>query len=353
MARGAEVVRQWTILQTIDSARHGATVADLAKLTRVAKRTIWRDLAALQEAGFPLFDEKEHGTTRWRLNRAGFKGLLERGLSLTQLCALYFSRTLVEMLAGTPFHDALGGVFDQFERTLPPRMREFLDRLPDVLKAKPGAAKRHDEARQQEAVARLLDATLHRRRAAMRYHSFSSQRTKDYTIDPYRLVYADGGLYLFAYVPEYRQVRTFAVERIRELRVLEESFEGPAEMDATAFPHSLGAHTGEPQRIELEFAARVAPYVKERRWHPSQKIRTLPDGALRMSLRVCTDWSLRSWILGFGPFVRVVSPSSLAEEILETLEEARTLYAPRMEFELPLAALDPDAQAPLPFRLPG
>ena len=348
MPRGTEVVRQWNLLQAIDAARSGVTVADLARALHVTKRTVWRDLAALQEAGFPLYDEKDRGTTKWLMNRDGFKQFVERGLTLTQLSALYFSGSLVEVLAGTPFHDELKVIFDQLEAALPARMRAFLDRLPGVLKAKPGPTKRHDEARQQETIAKLLDATLHHRRAAMRYHSFSSQRTKDYTVDPYRIVYADGGLYLFAYVPEYGQVRTFAVERIKLLTVLEESFEGPKDMDAEAFPHSLGANTGEPMRVELVFAARVAPYVKERRWHPSQKVRTLPDGTLRMSLRVCNDWALRSWILGFGPFVRVESPSPLAQKILDELEEARTLYAPRMEFELPAAIFE--GQPGLPFR---
>ena len=188
MPRGAEVVRQWNLLQAVDAARNGVTVADLARTLHVTKRTVWRDLAALQEAGFPLYDEKDHGTTRWRMNHEGFKQLVDRGLTLTQLCALYFSRSLVEVLAGTPFHEELKGVFDQLETALPTKMRAFLDRLPGVLKAKPGPAKRHDEARQQETVARLLDATLHHRRVAMRYHSLSSQRTKDYTVDPYRIV---------------------------------------------------------------------------------------------------------------------------------------------------------------------
>jgi predicted DNA-binding transcriptional regulator YafY len=282
------------------------------------------------------------------MSRETFKHLIERGLTLTQLCALYFSRSLVEVLGGTPFHDELKSVFDEFEKGLPTRMRDFLDRLPGVLKAKPGPTKSHDEARQQEIIARLLDATLHRRRVAMRYHSFSSQRTKDYTLDPYRIVYADGGLYLFGYVPEYGQVRTFAIERIKKLTVLEEAFEGPKEMDADAFPHSLGAHTGTPVRVELEFAERVAPYVRERRWHPSQKMTAAAGGGLRVSLRVCDDWALRSWILSFGPFVRVVSPSTLAEEILDEIEEARTLYAPRMEFEVP-AGMFAD-QPILPFR---
>ena len=59
----------------------------------------------------------------------------------------------------------------------------------------------------------------------MRYHSFSSNREKEYLIEPYRLVFAQGGLYVVAFVPEYRQLRTFAVDRIRSLSVTEERFE--------------------------------------------------------------------------------------------------------------------------------
>ena len=59
----------------------------------------------------------------------------------------------------------------------------------------------------------------------MRYHSFSSNREKDYVIEPYRLVFAQGGLYLVAFVPEYKQLRTFAVERILSLSLTEERFE--------------------------------------------------------------------------------------------------------------------------------
>ncbi len=349
MSRNTEVIRQWTVLRELEAARQGLSVRRLAEKTGVSKRTMWRDLQALQEAGFPLYTEEVNGETRYRFDSRPVRALPDKGFTLTQLCALYFSRTLVQCLAGTPFHAELKSAFDIFERALAPAMKTFLDRLPAVLAAKPAPAKRRDEAGHREIIASLLDASLHTRRVSMRYHSLSSGRTKDYLIEPYRIAYADGGLYLFAYVPEYREVRTFAVERIKRLVVLEEHFEQVRDLGPEAFPHSIGAGSGEPQRIELEFSARVAPYVGERQWHRSQKMREQPDGSLRLTLEVCVDWALRSWILGFGPFVRVVSPAALAEEIYEELDEARTQYAPRMEFEAPMAIFDP-GQRGLPFR---
>src|SRR5438093_10600573 len=105
MPRNAEVIRQWTILREIESARAaGVTIDDLAALCSVTTRTIRRDLQALEEAGFPLYDDRsgDDGRTRWSINGQAFRSLAA-GFTLSELCALYFSRTLLETLSGTPF----------------------------------------------------------------------------------------------------------------------------------------------------------------------------------------------------------------------------------------------------------
>src|SRR5713101_5485588 len=107
MPRNSEVIRQWTILREIEQARGGGvTIDELASRCDVTTRTIRRDLQALEEAGFPLYDDRTHddGHTRWRINGQAFKGLAA-GLTLAELCALYFSRTLLESLSGTPFRN--------------------------------------------------------------------------------------------------------------------------------------------------------------------------------------------------------------------------------------------------------
>src|SRR6266851_5310899 len=146
MPRNAEVIRQWTILREIDQAHSaGATIDQLASLCGVTTRTIRRDLQALEEAGFPLYDDRSHddGKTRWQMNGQAFKGLAA-GLTIAELCALYFSRTLVESLSGTPFRDEVESAFDKLSSALTPHMRQFLDQLPRVIATKGDAARRHD-----------------------------------------------------------------------------------------------------------------------------------------------------------------------------------------------------------------
>ena len=337
MPRNAEVIRQWSILRDLEASRR-LTIDEMAARTGVTTRTIRRDLEALQEAGFPLFDELHEGKRFWTLEQRAFRRLDDTGFTLAELSALYFSRTLAECLAATPFQQDVRRAFDKLASALTPGMRQFLDRLPLAIQAKaePGAralTDGHDgetPAKQSTRVAQLLDATLHHRRVVIRHFSFSSNREKAYTIEPQRLVYAQGGLYLVAFVPEYSALRTFSVERILSLSLTEERFE-PQDLSEDAFAHSLGVHEGTPESIEIVFEPRMARYVKERVWHPSQAIREQPDGSVILSLTVSIDWALRSWILGFGPVARVLAPPHLAAQILEEVERTRLQYVPGLE----------------------
>jgi predicted DNA-binding transcriptional regulator YafY len=328
MPRNAEVIRQWSILRDLEASRR-LTIDDLAKRTAVTTRTIRRDLEALQASGFPLFDELIDGKRYWTLEAKAFKRLDDTGFTLAEMSALYFSRTLVECLAATPFQQDVASAFDKLAAALTPGMRQFLDRLPLVIQAKgasPRAGEAEDIKTNREHIAKLLDATLNHRRATMQYFSMSSNREKEYVIEAYRLVYSNGGMYLMAFVPEYKELRTFSVDRIRGISLHEERFTPSAIPDA-AFEHSLGVNEGPPEHIELAFEPRIATYVRERRWHASQKSADRPDGGVVLSLDVCNDWALRSWILGFGPLVRVLKPAALATQIQDEMKRAAERYA--------------------------
>ncbi len=324
MPRNAEVIRQWTILKELEASRR-ATIDDLARQTGVTTRTIRRDLDALQEAGFPLFDETHDGKKYWTLEQKAFRRLDDTAFTLAELSALYFSRTLVECLSGTPFERDVRSAFDKLSGALTPGMRQFLDQMPLVIQAKAEPGTQAVAPRTKE-VAQLLEATLHHRRVTMRYHSFSSNREKSYGLEPYRLVFAQGRLYVIGFVPEYGELRTFAADRIAQVSLTEERFE-PLELPEDAFAHSLGVNQGTAERIELTFAPKIARYVRERVWHPSQQATDQPDGSLRLTLDVCNDWALKSWVLGFGGLATVISPSTLQAEIVAALDAARGSYS--------------------------
>ena len=324
--RNAEVIRQWHILREIEARRTGVTIHDLARRSNVTTRTIRRDLQALQEAGFAVYDEgEENETKRWRLDAQPFRTVQE-GLSVADVAALYLSRSVVEALSGWPLADELRSVFAKIEAALNPRMREFLSTLPQVVSTKAGPRARGATGMLVDITRRLFDAARDRRIVEMRYFSATSRRAKIYVAHPYRLALAHGGVYLVGWVPAYDEFRTFAAERIERLSVKEETFRKTRELPADVFGASMGVFWGPAEPIELEFDARVAPYVRGRLWHDSQRIDELPDGRVTLRLEVSNDWALRSWVLGFGASVRVIRPRALAEAIVDEFKRAAAFY---------------------------
>ena len=87
-----------------------------------------------------------------------------------------------------------------------------------------------------------------------------------------------------------------------------------------------------------------------REWHRSQEIVEREDGSLLVRLCVCNDRPLRSWILGLGAMARVVSPASLAREILDEIDEARARYQAPLKFEMLRMPASDSHDTTLPLR---
>ena len=89
MASGDQLARQWRIIQTVVSSKHGKTVADLVKEENCHPRTVYCDLEALQEAGFPIYSERVYGKGLWSVVDV-YKHKMPVPFTLTELMALHF-----------------------------------------------------------------------------------------------------------------------------------------------------------------------------------------------------------------------------------------------------------------------
>ena len=323
--RNAEVIRQWRILKRIEAGRY-TTAQDLADEHGVTERTIRRDIEALQEAGFPLYDERTDGRKVWRLIE-GYKQRLTQTFTLAELSALFFSKNLMSFLGGAPFAQDVESAFEKIREALPARSLPYLARIQDLFSARPDPWKDYSE--KQDVIAALIDAVLHQRQARIAYFSFNSRKTKEYTIDPYRVVYYHGGLYLYAKAHEYKEVRTFAVERIQKIEVLDHSFEVPADFSVGEYARgAFGIAGGKPEPVEIVFAAHMAGYIRERVWHESQELADGPNGSVILRMQVAPGFELQSWIKGFLPHVTVTRPVALREAIAKDIEKGRDNFKP-------------------------
>lgn len=323
MVRNDQVTRQWHLLRRLEGSR-GLTLEELAAglSDEFPKhlRTIRRDLAAVEAAGFPLVTEPVGGQTRWRLLE-GFTRVPAVAFAPTELMALVFSRDLLKPLEGTQIRTALDSALTKVTAALPPSGLGFVRQMQDLLSVRFGPHKTYRKHR--ETIDRLTRAVAERRTVQMRYFSASGGATTRREADPYHLWYAAGALYLIAYDHRRREVRTFAVERIRSLTVTDHPYQLPLGFDIDAYAQdALVVMRGKQVSVELLFDRATGAWARDRVWHPSQELTPLRDGRLRMTLQVSDTRELVGWILSFGAGVRVVRPDALREKVRE---EARMI----------------------------
>ena len=184
-----------------------------------------------------------------------------------------------------------------------------------------------DLEHQKKRIQELMGAIVEEMKLRMQYFSVHSQQKKGYTIHPYRLMYFRGGVYLFAFVEEYKQIRTFAIERIESLEKTRESFDKPADFSVESYLESaFGVVKEEPFDVEIVFNADISEYVRSRVWHPSQQVREIGNGRISMKMHVGGEFELVSWILSFGPSAMVVSPERLRGRVEAELRRAVENY---------------------------
>jgi predicted DNA-binding transcriptional regulator YafY len=340
MPRGSQLARQWRLLQLLD-APAGVTVEDAARDLDCAVRTIWRDLKVLQDAGFPIFDERAPDGRRglWRID-PDFKARLPVKLSLAELAAVLMSRRLLAPLGTSVLGPAVASAFDKIAGVLSRDALTLLDAMKETVGVRTLGAKL--EVPVADVLPKIQTALVERRRLRMRYHSLHSGEEGERDVDPYHLTYFDGGLYLAAYCHTRQDVRLFAAERIRAAEVLRQRFEVQKGFDLKAYlDKAWGILQGDLVTVRVVFSPRVARYIRERLWHPSQRLRDLPDGRLEVMLRVADTLEVRRWILGYGTDAEVVEPDGLREALRQEAESLAQLLAPRRP---PLAAVAPGAR---------
>jgi predicted DNA-binding transcriptional regulator YafY len=314
MARGDQLSRQWRLLQLIERPA-GITVDDAAAELGCHRRTIWRDLRVLQEAGFPLYDEKAADGNRglWRLS-PNFRAGLPLKLTLAEIAALVMSRDLLAPLGASALGPAVGAAFEKISHILSKDARQLLDKMRETIGVRALGAKLQTPV--AEFIPILHAALLGRRTVRVTYYSYSRDGVTERSIDPYHLTYFNGGLYLVGHCHLRNAVRVFAVERIRSLRMLQSIFTVPAAFDARKYLEGAwGILRGDLVTVKVIFSKAVARYIGERLWHPSQKLRDLDDGRVEVTLRVADTLEVRRWILGHGVHAEVLEPAALREAL--------------------------------------
>lgn len=321
--RGDQLARQWQLIQRLARSRAGVGLDELASDLGCVRRTVYRDLDALMYAGFPVTSEKRDGKAFYR-----FLDTFEMGqvpFTPDELLALAFSEDLLKTLEGTVFHDSIQAALAKVRAGLGPELSGYLERLGDGFRVLPGPHKRYADFR--DTIRILNEGVLESRTLSMTYRTGRTGEESTRRIDPYKVWYHGGALYVIGHDHRSDEIRTFAVDRIRSIDATEDAFEVDPDFDFDAYTASSFGVVAEPAvPVRIRFTAEWSTYVSEREWHASQKTHVLPDGGLELSMEVGGSQELANWVLSFGGGATVLEPESLRDEVRGSLEAALANY---------------------------
>jgi predicted DNA-binding transcriptional regulator YafY len=296
---------------------------DLAAEFEVNVRTAYRDLDFLRdEWRVPLEFDRPQGSYRLTEPMAALPPVT---LSQGELVGLYFAEKVLKQYRGTPFERDLESAFQKIRELLPNDMRVSPASLDDFLSFDPGPLHAADAA----AFRDVLAALRLRRKALVRYKSLNSNRTTQRRIHPYHVFNHRGDWYVAAWDEPRKEVRIFALHRMRRVTVTTEPYEPPPggfrfrEYMADAFAIQTG---GKPVAVTIRFAPRQARWIRERKWHRSARVQEALDGSLDLHLRIAETSEIRRWVLQFGSEAEVLRPASLRKAVADDLRAAIRCY---------------------------
>lgn len=321
--RDRQVVR---ILGILGALLEGGqpTVHSLASRFGTRRETVYRDLRALEDAGYPICGDESGRLSHPRLLPEARRHAPNLRLSDDEISALLWG---AQHSSKSPFREALQSAAAKLRAMA---RGEEAAGIEAVMMQGGGGEK--DYGPHRETILRLVEAILLRRRCEVEYQSPAADRAKAYKYDPYRMLSVAGGLYCLGKVPPFENLTTLAVDRIRALSLTATKFEVDPGFDADRYRRELfGVIWEKPISVTVRFSADQAPYVRERVWHPSQAIRELPNGRIDLSFKAGGVFEIARWVLSWGEAAEVIRPIVLRDEVKRNLISAGKMYAVRRE----------------------
>ncbi len=168
--------------------------------------------------------------------------------------------------------------------------------------------------------AQLQKAIAKKQKVSMRYHSLFDGRDIELELCPYHLLHNQRAWYVVGLSGLHKSIRTFKLNRIRELKTLSQHFVDDEDFDLSEYLGRAWSMIPEGRiyNVKLRFLPKVAENVAEVQWHSTQKVTHNSDGSVTMEFRVDGLGEITWWILGYGDQVQVLRPKRLRQKIVET-----------------------------------
>lgn len=312
--RGQQVIRQWKILRMIAASEDGITTLEIHKsFPKVHERTIRRDVRDLMEAGFPVQVRGRKPGRRFVLQSPLDPEVAMAQVDVIELVTLDLLMKILAPEGQGPVGEAATEARARLRAVAQETTRAFAEKLLDnfvVGDPKPptppdgavtGLVKR---ALVEENVLRILYAKPHK-----------EPEWRD--IEPHTLLFKDSTWYLAAYCRKAQGRRIFAVHRIVQAELVDDSYDLPPAAELRAYVEAgFGVfHDGQVHDVVVDFAPYHAHFALERQFHPTQAVEELNDGWVRLTMRVTGLRDVASWVARQGGGAVPIAPPALVTQV--------------------------------------
>jgi len=298
----------------------GLTQADIARALGVHRSTILRNLADMDA---PIYEENG----RLFMDRQSY--LVNVHFTLHEALSVHLaSRLLATALDRQNPHAAtalrkLGLALDR----LAPHIAHHLARSADSVV--------EGVQRQDTSYLRNLEALTvgwaEGRKVKLWYRPFGDEPENIHILAVYFIEPGAVGrsTYVFGPTNPDGQMRTFKVERILRVELLNDHYNVPTDfepLELLSGAWGIWFTGGAPVEVVLHFSQRVAARVGETRWHRSEQTSVKPDGSLLWRAWIDAPQEMMPWIRSWGSDVEVVAPKSLRDVMAEEARRMNDLY---------------------------
>ncbi len=286
-------------------AKRWQRAEDLAATFETSKRTIYRDIQALGEAGVPVVSIPGRGLSL-------VEGYFLPPISFTgdEAAMLLLGAELVGLSFDEHLRDAAESGSRKISGVLPDAQRAAVEAVRESIHFVRGGPRTGET----EKLRVLRRAIFDRRTVRFAYFTRAQppgempvSKTRD--VNPYSLANVGGTWYLTGFDALRSEVRTFRLDRIEELTLLDRTFTRPPALDP-ALRRRIQPELG--VTVRALFDADVARWVRESPNFFTTAMDDTPEGLL-VTLMVRTESDVLQWILGWGRAARVLEPASLRE----------------------------------------
>jgi len=283
----------------------------LARELEVSTKTVQRDLEFMRDRlELPIEYDGSRFGYRYTEEVAAFPTLQ---ITEGELVALVIAEKALEQYRGTQFEKPLLSAIRKIEQSLPDSISLNLADVQQTISFRTRA----EPVLDLEVFDGLAKATAHRRQLELTYRKPGRRDTEQRLVDPYHLANINGEWYLFAFDHARKDIRTFVPARVQAVKPTGRTFPRLQKFSLEKrLRGSFGVHSGEGEYlVVLRFNARVADYVREKKWHESQQLRDVKGGGVELRLKLSSLAEVERWVLSWGGDAVVCQPPELAEAV--------------------------------------